>query len=168
MNFAKANITVTSRDVSWARFIQAAQSFKSMRTEVGLPEKGNFKRNLDSRVKSYKKLILVALYNEFGSPEKNLPGRALFRKTFASNKKHIQRKMNAGARDIVLGKTTVEAVLADIGDFLTQKIRDNIARGIPPQNAPRTIKRKGFNHPLLETGQLYDNIQHREVRRVGL
>jgi hypothetical protein len=152
---------VTSRDVNWSRFKEAARSFKLMHTQVGLPERGTFKPNGVSKVKRYKDLIKVALINEFGG--KHTPERALFRITFKQNEKAISRMMNTGARDIVLGKTNIKAVLSNIGEFLVQKIRNNIMKGMPPGNAPSTIQHKGFDKPMLETGQLYDNIQHREV-----
>jgi hypothetical protein len=160
----RVKTTVKSRDVNWSRFKKASESFKGMRTEVGLPEQGRYRRNASSRVKSYKQLIEVAFTNEFGDRGKKIPERALFRTTFDIQKKRVQRMMNAGARDIFLGKKTVETVMFEVGEFLTQKIRDRLIKKFPPKNAPLTIRLKGFDHPLLETGQLYDNIQHREFK----
>jgi hypothetical protein len=158
-------LKVKSRDVTWGRFKKAVQSFKNMTVDIGLPAQGKFKHNGESKVSSYNELVKTAFYNEFGSVKVNLPERALFRTSFNSMSLKIQRMMNAGARDIVKGIITVEQVLNNIGEEVVQKIRDNIVKGMPPKNAPSTIAKKGFNHPMLWTGQLYDNIQYKLRKR---
>lgn len=166
MNQKGVTIKVTSRDVNWSRFVKIARSFKDMRTEIGLPNDNKFTTNASSRIKTYKQLIMIALILEFGAPNKNIPERALFRITFDSQQKYIQRKMNAGARDVFLGKKTIEQVLSEIGDYVVEKLQNNIMRKMPPPNAPRTVSRKHFNHPLLESGTFYANLHHREVKGV--
>ena len=46
-------------------------------------------------------------------------------------------------------------------EFVKSLIVKAIDDGIPPPNAPSTVKRKGFDHPLVETGEMRDNVEYR-------
>lgn len=44
-------------------------------------------------------------------------------------------------------------------EFIKSLIVAAIDEGVPPPNAPSTIAKKGFDHPLVETGEMRDNIE---------
>lgn len=44
-------------------------------------------------------------------------------------------------------------------DFVKGLILKAIDEGYPPPNAPSTIARKGFDHPLIETGEMRDSLE---------
>lgn len=46
-------------------------------------------------------------------------------------------------------------------DLVKRLIIEKIDSGMPPPNAPSTIARKGFDHPLIETGELRDAVECR-------
>lgn len=46
-------------------------------------------------------------------------------------------------------------------EFVKSLIVKAIDDGIPPPNAPPTVERKGFDHPLVETGEMRDNVEYR-------
>ena len=46
-------------------------------------------------------------------------------------------------------------------EFVKSLIVKAIDDGIPPPNAPSTVERKGFDHPLVETSEMRDNVEYR-------
>jgi len=51
--------------------------------------------------------------------------------------------------------------MASTADFIKSLIVEAIDDGMPPPNAPATIAKKGFDHPLIETGEMRDSIETR-------
>ena len=45
--------------------------------------------------------------------------------------------------------------------FVKSLIVEAIDAGVPPPNAPSTIDRKGSNRPLVDTGEMRDNVEYR-------
>lgn len=55
----------------------------------------------------------------------------------------------------------IETVSRNVAEYLRDRIVENIMRAdkfVP--NAPATIRKKGFNHPLYETGLLSESIEY--------
>lgn len=62
--------------------------------------------------------------------------------------------------------------LRETGQFLLVKVRKGVLSGKPGgqrlrANAPATVRRKGFNKPLIDTGQMVSEIGLRERRSGG-
>ena len=55
--------------------------------------------------------------------------------------------------------------LQRIGLWAQSEIQQRISDGIPPQNAPYTINKKGSSTPLVDTGQLRSSISFKVVKR---
>ncbi len=49
--------------------------------------------------------------------------------------------------------------LQGVGDLMQMQIRNSIVNWSAPMNAPLTIKLKGFNDPLQETGFMEDHVK---------
>lgn len=54
----------------------------------------------------------------------------------------------------------MEKVSEQLGMDLENAIRNKILSGVPPPNAPATIKAKGSSHTLIDQGTLLDSIEH--------
>jgi hypothetical protein len=107
----------------------------------------------------------VAIYQEFGTI--HIPARSFVRRTFFEDQKRIskaavkafakatgtisRRKLTdsqaQGLIDKALGEVAKEAA-----DAMVEKI--DTARNWAKPNAPRTIAKKGFDLPLIDTGQM--------------
>ena len=97
----------------------------------------------------------VAVWNDWGT--KRIPPRPFFR-TFAK-----QAHDNAAKRIGKLLKANdynAETTLDLLGTFEAGKLKAIINKGMPPPNAPYTIAKKGFDHPLLDTGHMRDSVAH--------
>ena len=105
----------------------------------------------------------ILAINEFGDAMLNIPARPFMR----TSNEIIKQKV----RDIVYGMKAAgkpwvgETELEEIGLLGQATIRDTIIRWDTPSNAPRTIKRKGFNDPLIETNLLWQSVAYDILQR---
>jgi len=114
----------------------------------------------------------VAIWNEYGTED--IPPRPAFRmgldfaikkhkKLMDAQLKNITQRILSGRKDEIVRSLTV--VLTQIGRSAEAHTKELIKNGsVSPSNAPSTILRKGFDHPLKETGLLMKNIKY-EVRQ---
>jgi hypothetical protein len=61
----------------------------------------------------------------------------------------------------------LDLALDHAGERLAQQMRDTILHGHLEPNAPETVRRKGFDQPLIETTGLVDAIGYQIVREGG-
>jgi hypothetical protein len=103
----------------------------------------------------------IALIQEFGAPEANIPPRPFMSETFRTSKafkfaaaklRMIFRGMNTDVR---------HSLFYLLGKFVAGEMSRNIKDWSEPANAPFTVDKKGFNDPLVETGFMRDNVDIR-------
>jgi hypothetical protein len=98
----------------------------------------------------------VARINEFGTA--TIPARPAMRlaaATFNRDRNEIQAKIG---KKVIEGKITPEQALGQIGLSMEGHIVDSIKNGSWPPNAKSTVKKKGFNAPLRDSGQMMKNV----------
>ena len=78
-----------------------------------------------------------ALYNEFGTEK--IPARPFIRR---------------GLDDLDIKDKTP----SDIGRQMVSNMRNAILRSDYVRNAPSTVRKKGFDFPLVETGDMYKHL----------
>lgn len=110
----------------------------------------------------------VAVINEFGgnwseSAEgggeeiRQIPARPFFRTMIASNKDQFGTVL---ARAIVKNNYDAHAALTVLGTVVGTELKRTIIGWKSPGNAKRTIKRKGFDDPLNESGEMQNTVNH--------
>ncbi len=96
-----------------------------------------------------KPVAMIAAFNEYGVPSHNQPPRPFFRNMVRDKKTtwgpEIASNLKATNYD---GMATMRRVGEDVRAQLQQSIRDLTS----PPLAPSTIKRKGFDKPLIGGG----------------
>lgn len=103
----------------------------------------------------------VAFWNEFGTSR--APSRPFFRSMIT--------KESAGWPEL-LGKAAVSTgyntrqTLGLIGEKINDDLKSSIVGWQDPPNAPGTIAKKGFNKPLVDTGDMLRSTTYR-VRMEG-
>lgn len=103
----------------------------------------------------------VAFWNEFGTSR--APSRPFFRSMIA--------KESAGWPEL-LGKAAVSTgyntrqTLGLIGEKINDDLKSSIVDWQDPPNAPGTIAKKGFNKPLIDTGDMLRSTTY-QVRMEG-
>jgi hypothetical protein len=106
-------------------------------------------------------MLELAAIHEFGAPEANIPQRSFIRSTFARGS--VQRDL----KEIIAKLTTkfihgmsMKTVLGILGawgvDQIRHTINDRLTSG--PALAPATIKAKGSDLPLVDTGRLRNSM----------
>lgn len=93
----------------------------------------------------------VAFWNEFGT--KRAPARPFFRTTIAAKQKTWADKLGQA---MIYYKSDSRKALAALGQDVADDITVAIQRWSTPANAAATIKRKGFNKPLVHTRVMVD------------
>ena len=109
----------------------------------------------------------VAIINEYGT--ETIPPRPAFRigleRSVTKNKKLIDAALKNITNHLLTGrKDSIERqltqALTQIGRSAKKETKDIIKQGSMTPNAPLTIRKKGFDHPLWETGLLHDSVEY--------
>ena len=99
----------------------------------------------------------VAYWNEYGTA--TIPARPFFRNTIAEKQGEWADK----AAELLKQSDDTNHALALIGEGVKGDIVEAIQNFAEPPNADSTVKRKGFDKPLVDTGDLWRAIQSEVV-----
>jgi len=105
-------------------------------------------------------LAMVAAVHEFGSPERGIPERSFIRSAIAGNIHGIKSINAHSIKRMVDGTLDENTALGRLGLYVVAKIQQQIVDGSFAPLAPSTIKRKGSDKPLIDTGQLRASITY--------
>lgn len=109
----------------------------------------------------------IATYNEYGT--ENAPPRPAFREGFEyavkANKKLIEAQLKNITKRLIEGRKedmtkSLTVLLTQVGRMAKAKTKEIIEQGTTTPNAESTIARKGFDHPLYETGELLKGVDY--------
>lgn len=97
----------------------------------------------------------VAAFNEFGTSKS--PPRPFFRNTIQKNSRkwpiNLATALKANGCD-------ASAALDLVGQEVQEEIQESIRSNTPPPNAESTVKAKGFDRPLIDTGHMLNSVTH--------
>jgi len=113
----------------------------------------------------------IALIQEYGTEK--IPPRPAFRrgieeglsknkKLIGAQLKNIAQRILSGRRDDL--KRSLTVMLTQVGKSAKAKTKEIIKTGDETPNAPATVAKKGFDHPLFETGLLLESVDY-EVKQ---
>jgi len=121
----------------------------------GLRAKSNL--NKPRRYAAHKAIPVaqVAASNEYGVPEHNQPPRPFMRDTIQKNRMQW-RKLVQDNLPILMD---VEKMAEQLGMKMVKDVRKTILNFMIPLNAPSTVKRKGFNKPLIDSEQMLESVK---------
>ena len=95
----------------------------------------------------------IAFFNEFGT--RNIPARSFIRSTLAEHKRDI-----VGNFAMNFQQTHDAKIAASLtSTYVENLIKAKIASGDFTPNAPSTIKKKGRNQPLVDTGRMLNSVK---------
>lgn len=107
----------------------------------------------------------IVRYNEFGTDK--IPARSFLRGAVYRNSKHSWRFVSREAvKAVVTGRLTGNKAYKMVGDQMVEDVKKQIDI-VGPVNASSTIKKKGRNQPLVDTGGLYRSINKEVLKRAG-
>lgn len=100
---------------------------------------------------------------EFGRPEKSIPQRP-----FLSMARSIHRKewLNILVQMIRQGAKSKEA-MTEVGKYMKENVKEAIkSPWLYERNAAATVRKKGFDFPLVETEKMYQAVRYKVIRGV--
>lgn len=146
-------------DLGLEKLMKSMKFLDKTVVEVGITGEAADKPTADGRLT----IGQAAIIDHYGT--KTIPPRP-----FVTSVMNSPVAMPAAA-DIVstaLSFGNVDGALNRAGEKLAEEMRDAIYKGDRfVANAPATVAKKGFDHPLIDTSTLVDAIGHRLVRGSG-
>lgn len=94
----------------------------------------------------------VAFWNEYGTA--TTPSRPFFRYTVNENRKNWVLSV----KNLMKMHNDPQKVMGLMGEHIKGQIVQSIVTWSDPPNAPYTVAKKGFNKPLIWTGQMSRSI----------
>ena len=104
-------------------------------------------------------VAMIAAIQDFGAPAKNIPPRPFFRTMIKQGETHWGDDLG---KILVAADYNAATALSRMGENMVGELQTEIRDWSDPPNAPRTIAAKGFNKPLVDTGQMLKSVS-REV-----
>ena len=143
------------------KFYAQIKELKKLEVRVGFQSDGTMAamRDKDGNVTESKDVTMldIAMWNELGT--ENAPARPFLRQTADNNKSKIITFCVAQANKIAQGGTA-ESCLKNIGVFAKGLVQQQIVDGDFEPNAPSTIRKKGSDKPLIDTGRLRQSVNY--------
>ncbi len=106
----------------------------------------------------------IGAIHEFGvdEPPVKIPQRSWLRAPFDENRRKYEVLLARLTRSMILGGKgmTMERALGIVGLIAEEDIRKAIRNKIPPPLKTATIRAKGSDVPLIDSGQLIQSITH--------
>ena len=136
---------------------KALAFFKENRCLVGIPQaKG-------PRTKGEITNVELAFIHSFGSPKRNIPARPFIEPAIAQAdvKQKIAERMKAAAMQAIDGDADAALVeMHKAGQYGENAVKDYIGSSNLVPNSPETIRLKGSDAPLIDTGSLRSSVTH--------
>lgn len=182
------------RDHGWGEMFRRVQEIKHSRVRVGVLSEGRGaqkhppgklqrgkkledvlervrqRRRNAKQAESGLTLAELATILHFGTENGHIPARPFLTLAFDKHRDELVEMGGKLIGGILDGKMTVEKALnilgASLANFAKREITDG--SGVPPPNAPSTVRRKGSDRPLVDTGRLLGAINWSvEIRSKG-
>ena len=109
------------------------------------------------------KVDVVAMLMEYGSDAFDVPfpTRPFFRSTFDAHYDEIKNLMEECIDKIIAGKMTAHRAYETVGKDVVKKVREMILNGTYAALAESTVKAKGSDKPLYDTGELVKSVKYK-------
>lgn len=97
-------------------------------------------------------IATIAAVNEFGTADGHIPARPFLRPGVENRAEMYLRLVEKDLPDIVDGKYPMSRLMNRLGTLARDGVKQAINDTHTPENAESTIRQKGSDHPLIDTG----------------
>jgi len=135
--------------------------FKKLEKQLKKMAKMSVKTGILSDAGSHesgKTIAEIAAYNEFGTD--TIPERPAHRDTFEKSRPKLKANLAKSVDLVIEGKATPDQVLNRIGVWYVGQLKKGVIAFDAPPNAPSTIRQKGSDNPLIDTGRTVNSINY--------
>ncbi|MCM1194098.1 MAG: hypothetical protein NC389_16940 [Acetatifactor muris] len=137
------------------RFLEAIKQISNLEVRIGFQAGEADHDGVD--------LCEIAAFNELGTV--HIPSRPFLRDSVDGHLDEIGDHLVAWCRKIAHGEMEAHEMMMNIGMMQKGLIQEEIARGNFVPNAPATIRKKGSDTPLVDTGLMRDSVNYQIVPR---
>ena len=138
------------------RYFRELQKMTNMEVQVGFQG--------DEKYEDGTTIAEVAACNELGSSD--TPERPFMRQSFENHESELQAACDAANRLVSSGGSADQA-LQQIGVVAKGLVQEEIVNGGFAPNAESTIRKKGSEQPLIDTGTMRQSVNFVVKRRGG-
>ena len=140
---------VIDKDLGWKRIVSKMRFINGKEIRAGvLPSAGNGKKGVP--------IAEYATYNEYGT--KKIPSRP-FMATSADENKGWSTSVKNAVKGIIDGAEVISQ-MNTVGEKMKTDIKKNIGTYRFKPLKPATVKKKGHDIQLIDSGDLYDAIDY--------
>lgn len=143
------------------RFMKELRELAELEVRIGYQREQGAGTNTDDD-KPRADLVDIAMWNELGTA--NSPSRPFMRDSVDKHMAAVNHVMTA-QQDALLKGTTARKVLETVGLFAKDLMQTEIKQGDFVANAPSTIRKKGSDKPLIDTGTMRDSVNYYIVKK---
>jgi hypothetical protein len=144
---------VIDRDLGWNKIIRDLQELDGTEISAGVLKNAGS----DSRGTPYAD---IAIYNEYGT--RRIPARPAVRIASDEHKGEWQDVVAQGIDATIAGHGNKQALCDKVGKKMVKDIQSIFGdKSKLKGNAPATIKKKGRDDPLIDTGKLRSVVNYR-------
>lgn len=148
---------LVDRDKGWRLMFLRAMQAKGAKVKVGVladDSKGGDSHDPKSGLTTAELAVIL----HFGTDE--IPARPFLAAAFDEHREELAKIGKHLLVEVLEGEVDLSKALDIIGAKLATEAKKKITtgEGMPPPNAPSTIKRKGSSRPLVDTGRTLNAI----------
>lgn len=143
----RGSTQIISVDRGLSHIIDTLKGLANVHIEVGV-----LADNADAE------LLIIASANEYGTQDGHVPERSYMRSTLNENQLRYQVAMKRAMGSLLTGSGTIRQNLSQFGELVVADVKRKIVTLREPPNAASTIKQKGSDNPLIDTGRLLNSI----------
>lgn len=151
MGFGFSDLTPEGR-----RYFEALKKLSELEVQVGFQG--------DQTAEDGTSLAEIAAYNELGTS--TIPARPFMKQSFENHEDELRAACERVNAALASGKS-VEQALDALGVAIKGLVQTEIVDGGFTENAPSTIKKKGSDKPLIDTGTMRQSVNYVVKRRGG-
>lgn len=148
-------MTVKDNDKGWKKLVEKMAKAHGQHVRIGVQG-----AKASERHEAYGAITNgeLAVILEFGTADGHIPARPAITGTFEANRKILANEVAEDLKADINPKRALERA----GLLAVNQIRSAITggSGIPPPNAPSTIRAKGSSRPLVDTGRYLNSIDY--------
>lgn len=105
-------------------------------------------------------VAMIAAIQDYGAPSKGIPPRPFFRNVIAAGKNTWGKDLTS---ILIAADYNARLALGRMGELIKGQIQTSINKGSFAPLKPATVKRKGFDKPLIDTAHMVNSVDHEVV-----
>lgn len=145
-------MNVKDIDLGWEKIIKNMKTLDKKVLKVGIQEG-------DMSADGKNTMAYIGSIHEYGV--EHIPQRSFIRSTLDDNSSQIANLSGQLGAKIIEGNQTPEQALNLIGLKVAGMIQEKITDGNFTPLSPATVRAKGDNKPLIDTGRMRASIKHK-------